>query len=151
MGQAGEFRVARVHAPNMASERRLPAAWIVRVIEVIISMRVCTERRVVNFRRQRQWGAAAPATDELGGEEFPFFVGGAIRMEESIEGTDARLIFAQANKSAVATEYVRLRHRQRETCLTRIAEDELASLDRLAVRQGSGLLPSIDGWSMPSL
>jgi len=26
VGQAGEFRVARIHAPNMAPERRLPAA-----------------------------------------------------------------------------------------------------------------------------
>ena len=72
-------------------------------------------------------------------------MGGAIRMEESIEGTHARLIFAEANKSAVATEYVRLRHREGEPCLTRIAEDELTRLDRPAVRRGLGVA-ALDRW-----
>ena len=115
VGQAGEFRVARVHAPNMASERHLPATRVVRVIEVVVPMRVGAERRVVDVRRQRQRGAAAPAADQLRGEQFPFFLGAAIRLEESIERADARLIFAEAHIGAVATEYVRLRHRQRET------------------------------------
>ena len=114
VGQPGEFRVPRVHAPNMASERRLPAARIVRVVEVVVSLRVRTERRVVDVRRQRQRGAAAPTADQLRGEEFPFFFGASIRLEESIEGADARLILAKAHVGAIATEYVRLRHRQRE-------------------------------------
>src|SRR5262245_36377591 len=53
-----------------------------------------------------------------------------MRVEESIERADARLIFAKAHISAVATEYLRLRHRQWQTCLTRVSKEELAGLDR---------------------
>ena len=114
----------------MASERHLPATRVVRVIEVVVPLRVRAERGVVDVRRQRQRGAAAPTADQLRGEQFPFFLGASIRPEESIEGADARLIFAKAHIGAVATEDVRLRHRQGNAGLTRISEDELAGLDR---------------------
>src|SRR5262245_41415543 len=51
-------------------------------------------------------------------------------MEEAIECTDAGLIFAQADKRAVATEDVRLRHRQWNARLAGITQYELAGLDR---------------------
>ena len=124
------FGVPRVHAPDVASERHLPATRVVRVIEVVVPLRVRAECRIVDVRRQRQRGAAAPAADQLRGEQFPFFLGASIRLEESIERADARLILAKAHIGAVATEYVRLRHRQRNPGLTRISKDELAGLDR---------------------
>src|SRR4030095_13727725 len=80
--------------------------------------------------RKGQRGPAAPAADQLRGDQFPFFIGAAIRVEESIERTDARLIFPEAHIGSVAAEYVRLRHRQRGPDLARISEDELAGLDR---------------------
>src|SRR5262249_35030113 len=52
--------------------------------------------------------------------------------EESIEGTDARLIFAEADIGAIAAEDVRLRHWQWNAGFTRISEHELARLDRPA-------------------
>jgi hypothetical protein len=73
VGQTREFRVARVHAPDMASERHLPATRIVRVVEVVVPLRVRAERGIVDVRRQRQRRAAAPAADQLRGEQFPFF------------------------------------------------------------------------------
>ena len=79
---------------------------------------------------KRQRGAAAPTADQLRGDQFPFFLGASIGPEESIERADARLIFAEAHIGAVATEDVRLRHRQRDPGLTRISKDELAGLDR---------------------
>ena len=130
VGQPGKLRVPRVHAPDMASERHLPAMRVVRVVEVVVPLRVRAERGIVGVRRQRQRGAAAPAADQLRGEQFPFFLGASIRLEESIERADARLIFAEAHIGAVAAEDVRLRHRQRDPGLTRISEDELAGLDR---------------------
>ena len=121
----------KIHAPNMASEWRLPATRVVRVIEVIVPLRVRAECGIVDFRRQGQRGAAAPTPDQLRGEQFPFGLAASICPEESIERADARLIFAQTDISAVATEHVRLRHRQRETCLAGIAKDELPGLKRL--------------------
>ena len=79
---------------------------------------------------KRQRRAAAPAADQLRGEQFAFFLGASIRLEESIERADARLIFAEAHIGAVAAEDVRLRHRQGNAGLARISKDELAGLDR---------------------
>src|SRR5262249_20245220 len=84
---------------------------------------------VVELRRQRQRCAAAPTANELGGDQFQFRIGASIVSKESIEGTDTRLILAEAYISAVATKYVRLRHRKGTPSLTWISEDELAGLD----------------------
>src|SRR6185503_16828703 len=43
---------------------------------------------------------------------------------------DARLILAEADEGAVATQYLRLRHRQENPGFTRISQDELAGFDR---------------------
>src|SRR5215469_12801258 len=117
----------------MASERSLPATRIVGIIEVVVLARVRTECWVVDFRRQCQWCTAAPPTDQLRGEQFPFFLGTSVRLKKSIEGADARLIFTKAHVSAVLTEYVRLWHGQRKTGLAGISEDELPGLDRLSL------------------
>ena len=60
----------------------------------------------LSLRRQRQRGAAAPPADQLRGEEFPFCFGVSVRLEESIERPDTRLIFAEAHIGAIAIEYV---------------------------------------------
>src|SRR5882672_2236517 len=133
VSQTGEFRVPRVHAPDMASERYLPATRVVRVIEVIVALRVGAERRIVYIRRQRQRGAAAPTAHQFRGDPFPFFLGAAIRPKESIERAHARLILAEAGIGAVSAQYVRLRHRQENPGLARIAKDELAGFDRPTV------------------
>src|SRR5262245_31135062 len=117
----------------MASKRRAPATRVVRVVEVIVSVRVRTECRVVDVRRQHQRGTAAPAADQLRGDKFPFFLGASIRPQESIERADPRLIFAKAYIRAVATEYVRLRHWQREACLTWVSKNKLPGLDGLSL------------------
>jgi hypothetical protein len=130
IGQAREFCVTRVHAPNMAPERHLPPTRNLGVVEVVIPLRVPTEGGVVDVRRQCQRGAAAPTADQFRGEQFPFVFGASIRVEESIEGADTRLILAHAHVGAIATEYVRLRHRQGNAGLTRRSKDELAGLDR---------------------
>src|SRR5258706_16132745 len=117
----------------MASERGLPATRIVRVVEVVIPLRVRAEGGVIDVRRQHQRRTAAPAADQLRGDKFLFFLGVSTRPKEPIERADARLIFAKAHISPIATEYVRLRHRQGEPGLTRISQDELAGLDRLSL------------------
>src|SRR6185369_5743320 len=106
----------------------LPPARIVRVIKVVVSLWVGANCGIIHLRREGQRRATAPAADQLRGEQFSFFLGAAIRTQESIEGADARLIFAKAHIGAVAPEYVRLRHRQWHSGLTGIAEDELSGL-----------------------
>src|SRR5262249_11442378 len=106
-----EFRVARVHTPDVTAERRLLAACVVRVIKVVVALRVCAKGGVIDIRRQGQRRTAAPPAYQFRGEQFPLFLGTAIRAEKSIEGTDARLILAKAHIGAVTTEHVGLRHR----------------------------------------
>src|ERR1043165_1180910 len=113
----------------MTAERHLPAPRVVGVIEVVISVWVGADHGVVDFRRERQRRATAPTADQLCGEQFSLCLGGAIRLEESIEGTHAGLIFAKAHISAVATEDVGPWHRQRHSSFTGISKDELASLN----------------------
>src|SRR4030095_12337653 len=87
----------------------------------------------IDLRRERQRCAAAPTADQFRGDQFPFFLGAAIRPKESIERAHARLIFAEAGISAVAAENVRLRHRQGNPGPARVAKDELARFDWPAV------------------
>src|SRR6476620_7423942 len=128
--QAGEFRVPRVHAPDMAAEGYLQPTAVVGVIEIVVPLRIRTESGVVGVGRQRQRSAAAPTADQLCCQQFPFLIRASIRAKESIEGTDARLIFAEPDEGAIATENVRLRHREWNAGFARIAENELARLDR---------------------
>src|SRR4029078_9114002 len=92
IGQSGELRVPRVHAPDMTAERYLQTTAMVRVIEVVVSLRIRAESRIVGVGRERQGGAAAPTADELCGNQFPFLIRASIRMEEAIERNDARPI-----------------------------------------------------------
>src|SRR5262245_36507931 len=130
IGQPGEFRVPRVHAPDMRSEWHLAPLRIVGVVEVVVSLRVGAERGIILVRRERQRRAAAPAADQLRGEQFALFLGTAVLAEESIERADTRLVFAEAHIGAVATEDVWPRHWQRHPGFAGIPKDELAGFDR---------------------
>src|SRR5262245_37466097 len=68
IGQPSEICVTRVHAPDMASERSLPAARVIRVVKIIVPMRVRAECGVVYFRCQHERCAAAPTANQLRGE-----------------------------------------------------------------------------------
>ena len=57
--------IAWIHPAHVAAKWRLPAVRIFRVTEVVVSLRICTERGVVLVWRERQWRAAAPATNKL--------------------------------------------------------------------------------------
>src|SRR5262249_14797403 len=129
IGQPREFRVPRVHTPDVGSERDLPATLVFRIVKVVVPFRVRAERGIVFFRRQGQWSAAAPTADQLRGDQLSLALGVPIRPQESVERADARLIFAETYIGAVAAEKVRLRHRQRHSGLTRISKDELTGLD----------------------
>src|SRR5690349_14533283 len=98
----------------MTSEGCAPATRVIRVIKIVVALRVGAECGIVNIGGEHERSAAAPASDQLRSEQFLFCFGASMRAEEPIERTDARLVFAKADISAVATEYVRLWHRQRK-------------------------------------
>ena len=112
------------------TERHLSAVRIRGVGEVVVPARVRAERRVVARRGERQGRAAAPAADQLRGEQFPLLLGLRVLVQEPVERPDARLVVAQPDEGAVAAQHVRCRHRQRHAGLAGVAEDEFASLDR---------------------
>src|SRR5215217_4942113 len=60
--------VARVRAPSVRPNRALEAELVVAVEEVIVAGVVGTERRVVFVRRERERGAAGPASHDLRGD-----------------------------------------------------------------------------------
>jgi hypothetical protein len=149
VGEPCELCVPWVHAPDMGSERHLPAMRVVRVIEVTVALRVGAELWVIDVRSERQRGSTAPAADQLRSKQLAFFLGVSIRPKESIERTYTRLIFAEAYIGAVTAEDIGLRDRDGNSGLPRISKNELACLDRPSLARQR--LPSIAGWSMPSL
>ena len=86
---ASNSNTLAIHSSDVATERHLPALRIVRVMERVVAARVRAEHRIVSVRRECQWRTAAPTADQLGGDQFTFFLGSSIRLEESIEGPDA--------------------------------------------------------------
>ena len=111
VGQLRELRIARVHAAHVTAERYLPSLRVGRIVEVVVTLRVFAERRVVRMRSKRQRRPAAPAADQLGRKQFPLFVRACVGLEEAIERADARLILAKADVGAVSPKHVGLRYR----------------------------------------
>src|SRR5262249_27100047 len=117
------------HAPNVGPERHLPTVRVVRVVEIVVAFGVRAERGVVDIRSERQWRTAAPASDQLRGDQFPILLSASIRLKEPIERANTRLILAKAHIGAGAAEDGGLRHGQGDTGLTWIAENEFTCLD----------------------
>src|SRR5260221_10864126 len=87
-------RVPRIHATHVATQWHLFTAWILGVNEIVISLRILTERRIILCRCERQRRATAPAPDELCRQQFALLVGLSIFSEETVERSDARLVFS---------------------------------------------------------
>ncbi len=60
--------IPRIGAPGVRAGRAAEAAWVVRVEEPIVSLRVGPELRVVIVGAQDQRGSALPATHHLGAQ-----------------------------------------------------------------------------------
>ena len=60
---------------------------------------------------ERECGAAAPASDELGREQLALVLGRAVRVQETVERADPRLVPAQPDVGAVSSEDIGLRGR----------------------------------------
>src|SRR6266478_2319657 len=125
------LRVAWIHATHVAAQRHPFALRITGVGEIVISLWIFAERRIVLCRRECQWRAATPAPDEFRRQQLALLVGLTVLSQEPVERSDPRLVFSQANVGAVAPQHFRLRHRKGHTALAWIAEDELPRFDRL--------------------
>src|SRR6266550_3967867 len=122
--------VARIHAPHVAAQRLPFALRITGVREIVISLRIFAQHRIVLYRRERQWRAATPAPDEFRRQQLALIVGLTVLSQEPVERSNPRLVFSQTNIGAVATQHFRLRHRKRHTTLAWIPQDELPRFDR---------------------
>src|SRR5882672_7842556 len=100
----GHLCVARIHATHVATQWHLFTAWIVGVNEIVISMGIFAERGIILCWGERQWRAAAPAPDELRRQQFALLAGLSVFSEETVERSDARLVFSQADVGAVAAQ-----------------------------------------------
>src|SRR5258706_7737785 len=96
------LRVARIHATHVATQWHLLTAWIVGVNKIVISVGIFAERRIILCWGERQRRATAPAPDELRRQQLALLVGLTIFSEETVERSDARLVFSQADVGAVA-------------------------------------------------
>src|SRR5262249_41874673 len=81
-------------------------------------------------RRQRQWRPAAPPAHQLRREQLSLLRRAGMVPQEPVERPDSRLVLAEADVGAVAAQRVRRWRRERRAGLARIAEAELARLDR---------------------
>src|SRR3989454_12591822 len=92
------LRVARVHATHVAAQRHPFALRITGVGEIVISLRIVAERRIVLRRRERQRRAATPAPDELCRQQLALMVGLTVLSQEPVERSNSRLVFSRSEE-----------------------------------------------------
>ena len=109
---ADDRRVARVHPPGVRAERALEAARVVAVQEGVVALRVGAQLGVVALGGQRQRRAAAPAPDELGGQQLLLGRAGGALAQVLPEGRHPRVQLAEDHVGAVAAQHLGLRHRR---------------------------------------
>ena len=92
-----------------APERHgIPVRVHLLVVEVVVSLQVRPEGRVVLLRRQDQRSTAPPAAHELRGDQFLFLGRLAVRAQEVAERADVLLQSPVGQEAAVAGEDLRL-------------------------------------------
>src|SRR5262249_22480343 len=106
IGQLRQLRVARIHATRVRAERDSQSLRVAAIREIVVALRIGAERRIVVLWSQLERSTAAPTAYELGGEQLSLFVGRGVLLQEPIERSDGRLIYAETGKGAVASESV---------------------------------------------
>src|SRR5215207_311390 len=138
--------IARVRAARVGAHRALEAAQIVLEAEGVVALRIGAEVGVVLVRRERERRSALPAPDHLGAEQrFLFTAGGLLAKVPPVRG-HARVQLAEDDVGAVPTEHLRSRHRRQAASLVRVAEQDLAGLERWLTRVRALNAASLDRW-----
>ena len=126
-------RVPGIHPAAMGAQRgRIAVRIHFFVIEVVVPLRVGAELRIIRLGCQYQRRAAAPPAHELCGDEFPLLGRLPLAAEEFAKRAHVLLQAAVCHETAVAGENLGLRQIGRGAVFIRIAEDELARLQRCA-------------------
>src|SRR5215212_10475756 len=135
---AADDGVARVRAPSVRPNRALQAALVVAVEEVVVAGVVGTERWVVFVRRERERGAAGPASHDLRGD--PLGVRLALRGASDVaaESGDIRVELAEDQVAPIAPQGVGLGDGRDAARLVGVAQYELSRFDRLLLRVRGG-------------
>jgi len=129
-------RVAGIHAPHVRAERHRIAMRIhLLIVEVVVALRIGTERRIVLVGCQHQWCAAAPAAHQLCRNQLLFFGRLAVLAQEVAELADMLFQAAISHVAAIAGQNFRSWQIGGRSVFVRVPEDEFARLER---RAGAG-------------
>ena len=143
-GAVAVQRVARIRAPCVRTQGALEASRIVAVEERVVALRVVAEIRVVTVRGERERSAALPAPDHLRAEQRLLLAARRLRPKVLPVGRDPRVQLPEDDVRAVAAEHLRGRHRRQLARLVRVAEDDLARLERPLLRIRGGPAAPLD-------
>ena len=100
----------------------------------MLRSRVGAELGIVALGGERQRRAALPASDHLRAEQRLLLAARRLRAQVLPVGRDPRVQLAEDDVGAVAAEHLRGRHRRQLARLVRVAEDDLAGLERPLLR-----------------
>src|SRR2546421_9007936 len=105
-------RVARIRPTSVRADRAPESSRVVIVVqEVVVATRVGSQRGVIPLRGERQWRAAPPAPDDLGGKQFLLLRAGSLCAQVLAQRRHVLVEFAKGGIGAVAAQYLGLRHR----------------------------------------
>ena len=99
---------------------------------------------IVALGGERQGRPALPASDHLRAQQRLLFAARCLRVQVLPVGRDPRVQLAEDDVGAVAAEHLGGRHRRQLSRLVRVAEDDLAGLDRPLLRVGGRNPASFD-------
>src|SRR5580700_4104807 len=124
-------RVAGIHSPHVRAERyRIAMGIHLLIVEVVVALRIGTERRIVLVGCQHQRCAAAPAAHQLCCNQFLFFGRLSVLAQEVAELADMLLQAAISHIAAVAGQNLRLWQIGGRSVFVRVAEDEFAGFEQ---------------------
>src|SRR5262249_19098732 len=111
----------------------------------VVALRIGPQFWVVALGSESKRRAAAPAPDELGGQQLLVLWAGSALAQILAEGRHARVQLAHDHVRAVAPQHRGLRHRPQVAGLILVAQDELAGFERRLVRVGARDAAALDG------
>src|SRR6266536_2282545 len=129
-------RVEGIRASNVRAERhRIPMRVHLPVVEVVVSLHIGAQRRIVSLGRKHERRAATPAAHKFRRDQLLLFGRFAVLAQEVAEFADMLLQAAISHVAAVAGQNFRLWQIGGRSVFVRVAEDEFARLER---RAGAG-------------
>src|SRR5207247_1223077 len=133
-----------ISTAGMRADRTLEAALVVAVKEVGVAARVGAELGIVTLRGKHERGAALPASDHLRAQERFLLTARRFCSEVLPVRSHPCVQLAKDDVGPVSTEHLGSRHGRQLARLVRVAEDDLAGLERLFTPVRGGNAAALD-------